>query len=487
MTIASEITRIQTNIANAYTEISNKGGTLPATEDSDNLATAIGTITGGSGQDVIEAYKLPDDAVISTAYADFNNGILNSYAYETNGGGIHFPIDFTANNGDVLELIVPVIFNANPSIDCNIFCFAPQLQSGSGPYFYYSRYGNNISSAMNTSSGTNYTRNTSIGSVNNGKVFFKHTFTFTTSSQFNYKLETSSDGINYNTMYTGSYTDTAATSYKTLVFGHTDEFNSIDARGCNFSIYLSECSLKLNGTKVRDFVEPLPILTTKTITQNGTYNASSDSADGYSKVTVNVGGGNYVLTGYTTVGTPTDNNGIISNFAQDSYIRPYISTQAGASLKGDLELNICFTCPARAGTRTDRNIFTIPNNPSCVFCSDVDGSINYWNESTERTVLAGGVLAAGERAYLKVKVDGYSNKIYSFSCIRGVDYTVDNLPSLDSGLWSTLVVDESKLLSSENRLGGGYTTSSKQFNATIDMNNTNAIIGGQEFWRGRMA
>ena len=34
-----------------------------------------------------------------------------------------------------------------------------------------------------------------------------------------------------------------------------------------------------------------PILITKNITQNGTYNASSDNADGYSQVTVNVSGG----------------------------------------------------------------------------------------------------------------------------------------------------------------------------------------------------
>lgn len=32
-------------------------------------------------------------------------------------------------------------------------------------------------------------------------------------------------------------------------------------------------------------------LITKAITQNGTYNASSDNADGYSSVTVNVSGG----------------------------------------------------------------------------------------------------------------------------------------------------------------------------------------------------
>ena len=35
-------------------------------------------------------------------------------------------------------------------------------------------------------------------------------------------------------------------------------------------------------------------LITKSITENGTYNASSDSADGYSQVTVNVSGGGTV-------------------------------------------------------------------------------------------------------------------------------------------------------------------------------------------------
>lgn len=34
-----------------------------------------------------------------------------------------------------------------------------------------------------------------------------------------------------------------------------------------------------------------PTLVTKSITENGTYNASSDNADGYSSVTVNVSGG----------------------------------------------------------------------------------------------------------------------------------------------------------------------------------------------------
>lgn len=46
----------------------------------------------------------------------------------------------------------------------------------------------------------------------------------------------------------------------------------------------------VNGSKVTGNASS-PTLITKSITANGTYNASSDSADGYSSVTVNVSGG----------------------------------------------------------------------------------------------------------------------------------------------------------------------------------------------------
>lgn len=51
-----------------------------------------------------------------------------------------------------------------------------------------------------------------------------------------------------------------------------------------------------------------PTLITKTITQNGTYNASSDNADGYSSVTVNVSGGG----GYTELPPYQVSNGVAS-------------------------------------------------------------------------------------------------------------------------------------------------------------------------------
>lgn len=51
------------------------------------------------------------------------------------------------------------------------------------------------------------------------------------------------------------------------------------------------------------FIDDGETFTTKTITQNGTYNASSDNADGYSSVTVNVSGGGSSMNVQTTQST----------------------------------------------------------------------------------------------------------------------------------------------------------------------------------------
>lgn len=71
MSITSEINRINTNIANAYTSISNKGGTLPETQNSANLADAIDSIsTGGGGSTGEKNVKFYDyDGSLVTAYA----------------------------------------------------------------------------------------------------------------------------------------------------------------------------------------------------------------------------------------------------------------------------------------------------------------------------------------------------------------------------------------------------------------------------------
>lgn len=57
MSIASQITRINNNIANAYTACSAKGATMPSTQNSANLANCISSISGGGGGSVTDYLK----------------------------------------------------------------------------------------------------------------------------------------------------------------------------------------------------------------------------------------------------------------------------------------------------------------------------------------------------------------------------------------------------------------------------------------------
>lgn len=54
MSIASAIQNAQGKITNAYTAVSNKGGTLPATQNLSNLPTAINSIPASSGSIVVK-------------------------------------------------------------------------------------------------------------------------------------------------------------------------------------------------------------------------------------------------------------------------------------------------------------------------------------------------------------------------------------------------------------------------------------------------
>lgn len=69
MSIQSEITRITENVANAYSAVEEQGGTLPETQNTDNLAPAILSIPTGEGSSVaVDGMTiLEKDGVISTA------------------------------------------------------------------------------------------------------------------------------------------------------------------------------------------------------------------------------------------------------------------------------------------------------------------------------------------------------------------------------------------------------------------------------------
>lgn len=85
MSIASEITRINNNIANAYTQVNAKGGTLPATQNSNNLATAISNIQTGitpTGTTNITQNGVYDVTNYASADVSVSGGSSTTFEYD---------------------------------------------------------------------------------------------------------------------------------------------------------------------------------------------------------------------------------------------------------------------------------------------------------------------------------------------------------------------------------------------------------------------
>lgn len=74
MSIQSEIARINNNIGAAYDAVEAKGGTLPSMENSNNLATAIQSISSGGGDSAVV------DEFADVLFADFAGNPLYTYS-----------------------------------------------------------------------------------------------------------------------------------------------------------------------------------------------------------------------------------------------------------------------------------------------------------------------------------------------------------------------------------------------------------------------
>ena len=75
MSVQSEIDRIITAVGNAYSKVSEKGGTVPASQTVANLATAIDSIPAGGGGETPSSAKWDD-----VTFIDYDESILYSYS-----------------------------------------------------------------------------------------------------------------------------------------------------------------------------------------------------------------------------------------------------------------------------------------------------------------------------------------------------------------------------------------------------------------------
>ena len=105
MTIASELTKLNTNLTNSYTAVSDKGGTLPQVQNFDNLATAISSISsgGGSTNKGINYATLLNDCVVTLVKGGNisyeSSGFLRGYTnfMSENSGTYIYPNDEIVN------------------------------------------------------------------------------------------------------------------------------------------------------------------------------------------------------------------------------------------------------------------------------------------------------------------------------------------------------------------------------------------------------
>ena len=105
MTIASEVTRIKTNIAQAYTALEEKGATIPEVKNSDNLSDVIESIaTGGAASGTMREFWAVPNSYLELDNEMTNDSYLKSLRARINKRMSSFGCAFLPIAGDTITV-----------------------------------------------------------------------------------------------------------------------------------------------------------------------------------------------------------------------------------------------------------------------------------------------------------------------------------------------------------------------------------------------
>lgn len=545
MTIASELTALQTNLENAYDAVEAKGGTLPAAQNFDNLDTAIGSIPSGGGMDTVEATNYTESAISTgdkvwinqegTDYklVDFYAKIYNNFTKigsptinENTGLASGFsgsnycklPQAFNPGSSAWEAVVCLSATSISTSVETHFFgCYTDQnsfvmtLKYKNGLYYatcYLSSNGSSFDIALSTPD---------IPFSLNTKTWIKLQFTGT-----QYILSTSTNKIDWTSQTISS--SLSIYPNRDVYFGACWIPNDSYLQG---TIYLDETYIKINGedwwtptediisgnitedtltgtaaeniaiggtgdVEIGEIIEPL--LGTKTITVNGTYNASSDNLDGYSSVTVDVPSGDTITaannTGsaitsgnkvwvetesknFTIVGSPTIVNKVVSNFSTSNYLQvsPLANTTSG-TWTFDVEFTyVTNPYPPEASDPQSIVYFTDSGGDDrgvAIIEGILGGTIPSTNSDGYEYLESSTALTSGETYQLQIELTANSGKFY----IKHNGSIIETL-SGQNGTYMPASITGFNL---------GGTGNYDRFVGSINLNNTNIKINNSTAW-----
>ena len=333
MSIATAIQNAQQKVANAYTAVNAKGGTLPATQDLSNLPTAIESISTGdeitatnttgsavsaddrvwvNGEDVYTQNFtiVGSPTIVNKVVSNFSTSnylqvspMVNTtsgtwtfdveFTYVTSGASTPQPIVFFEDSGYDNFAIFILNDHINANIPSNIsagyeMLYSPstltsgetyhlQLELTANSSKIYIKNNGSIIETLSAESGTYMPTSIigfTLGGEGSGNYYFSGSINL---NNTNIKINNSTawspytkTGTNYSII---NDTDITSTSFT----GIAQEAIANNATGSVKTL------LDGNGTYA-------PTTATKSITTNGTYTASAENAYGLSSVTVEVPG-----------------------------------------------------------------------------------------------------------------------------------------------------------------------------------------------------